>query len=479
MMSGSSPSQGSRGRREPRGGHTGRSGGGAGAQRRGPDIVRRTAYDVIRAVDERDAYANLLLPSLLRERDLTGRDAALATELTYGTLRGRGSYDAILATCSDRKISRIDPPLLDVLRLGLHQLLATRIPPHAAVGETVELARSVGGHGPASFTNAILRKVAHRDLEAWLAIVAPDADTDPVGHRSIVYSHPRWIVNALADALGPDRAELDDLLAADNDRPGVTLVVRPGRAKVGELLAAGASPAAYTPYGAYLTEGDPAAVPAVAQGRAGVQDEASQLVALALTRAPIDGPDRNWLDLCAGPGGKAALLSGIAAERDARLLACDALPHRARLVSKVVDDRAAVAVVDGTNPAWQPGSFDRVIADVPCTGLGALRRRPEARWRREPQSVASLGPLQRSLLTTALEAARPGGVVAYVTCSPHVAETRVVVDDVLAGRDDVERLDARTCLPDIAGLGDGPYVQFWPHRHGTDAMFLALLRRTA
>ena len=144
---------------------------------------------------------------------------------------------------------------------------------------------------------------------------------------------------------------------------------------------------------------------------------------------------------------------------------------------------ASVAVVtaDGTAPAWPPGTFDRVLADVPCSGLGALRRRPEARWRRSPEDVAALGPLQRALLAAALDSAAPGGVVAYVTCSPHLAETRDVVIDVLAGRDDVEVLDAPEVLPEVPGLRcpepHGAFAQFWPHRHGTDAIFLALLRR--
>jgi 16S rRNA (cytosine967-C5)-methyltransferase len=443
--------------------------GGNARPKRPRDPVRRTAFDVLRAVDERDAYANLLLPSLLRERGLAGRDAALATELTYGTLRGRGTYDAVLGMCSDRPVAKIDLPLLNVLRLGAHQVLGTRIPPHAAVGTAVDLARSVAGPGQAKFANAVLRKVASRDLDAWLAIVTPDDET---GRLAVVHSHPRWIVHALRDAAGA--GEIEALLAADNERPRVTLVARPGRSTVAEL---GGEPAAYSPYAAYLTEGDPAAVPAIAEGRAAVQDEASQLVAFALTRVELDGPDGRWLDLCAGPGGKAALLSGLAAERGAHLLACDLQPHRARLVRRAADPAAAVAVVDGTRPAWRPGTFDRVIADVPCSGLGALRRRPEARWRRGPETIARLGPLQRSLLGSALDAVRPGGVVAYVTCSPHLAETRVVVEDVLRGRDDAERLDARAYLEEVPDLGDGPYAQFWPHRHGTDAMFLALLRR--
>ena len=323
--------------------------------------------------------------------------------------------------------------------------------------------------------------MATRDLDAWLEIVAPQDET---GRLSVAYSHPRWIVSSLRDALGRDRDQIEDLLEADNDRPRVSLIAKPGRARVEDLLAAGAEPARYSPYGAYLPEGDPGAIDAVRDGRAGVQDEASQLVALALAAAPLEGPDRRWLDLCAGPGGKAGLLSALAGGRDARLLACDVQPHRARLVGRAVDERAGVVVVDGAVPAWRPGTFARVLVDVPCTGLGALRRRPEARWRRTPETVAELGPVQRRLLAAALDSVRPGGVVAYVTCSPHLAETRVVVDDVLRERPEVERLDASATLAEVSAtelpdLGPGPYAQFWPHRHGTDAMFLALLRRPA
>ncbi|GAA3153525.1 transcription antitermination factor NusB [Planomonospora alba] len=427
-------------------------------------------------MDERDAYANLLMPALLRERGLSGRDAGLATELAYGTLRGLGTYDEVIAACSDRAPHDLDPPLLDALRLGAHQLLKTRVPPHAAVGTTVDLVRLRVGAGPAKYANAVLRKVATRSLEQWLPIVAPDPAGDPVGHLAVAHSHPRWVVTALRDAVGGDLAETAALLAADNERPRVTLVARPGRCSVAELLDAGAAPADFSPYAAYLPEGDPGTVPAVAQGRAAVQDEASQLVALALTRVPVEGGDSRWLDMCAGPGGKAGLLDALAVQESARLLAAELQHHRARLVRQAVGE-AAVVTADGRVPAWRPGVFDRVMLDAPCTGLGALRRRPEARWRRDPASLPELGAVQRDLLGSALDAARPGGVVAYVTCSPHLAETAVVVGDVLRRRDDAEVLDARAYLPEAEGLGEGPYAQFWPHRHGTDAMFLALLRR--
>lgn len=453
------------------------------------DEARNAAYDLLRAVDERDAYANLLMPRLLRERGLKGRDAALATELAYGTLRGLGTYDAIIAMCGDRDP---DPPVADALRLGAHQLLKMRVPAHAAVGTTVDLVRLRIGVGASKFVNAVLRKISARTLDEWIPIVAPDREADLTGYLSVAHSHPRWIVSALRDALGAggDADAIEDLLEADNARPLVTLVARPGRSDVEELEEAGAESARYSPYAAYLPEGDPGQILAVAETRAAVQDEASQLVALALTRVPVDdaGRDERWLDMCAGPGGKAGLLDAIATHGDlsspdgypggAHLLAADVQYHRARLVWQTTR-QAAVVTADGTEPAWRGGVFDRVMLDAPCTGLGALRRRPEARWRRESASVAELGNLQRRLLETALDAVRPGGVVAYVTCSPHLLETQVVMSDVTKRRDDVELLDAREYLPEVAGLGPGPYAQFWPHRHGTDAMFLALVRKTS
>jgi 16S rRNA (cytosine967-C5)-methyltransferase len=436
----------------------------------------------LRAVDERDAYANLALADLLRDRGLHGRDAAFATELAYGTLRGVGTYDAVLAACVDRPLDAVDAPVRDVLRLGAHQLLAMRVPRHAAVAATVELARAVLGEGPGSFVNAVLRRVAFRDLSGWLAEVAPPREGDLLGHLSVVHSHPPWVVAALLDALGGDAAETEAALIADNTAPAVTLVARPGRVTVDELLAQsavfGARRGRWSPYAVELDRGDPADLLAVGEGRAGVQDEGSQLVALALVRAAVPGRDLRWLDMCAGPGGKAALLGALARQQDAWVTATEVAPHRARLVRRAAGSDANVVVADARRPPWQPGTFDRVLLDAPCTGLGALRRRPEARWRRQPSDLAALTELQRELLGSALDAVRPGGVVGYVTCSPHLAETRRVVDGVLATRDSVSREDARALLADVPHLGAGPDVQLWPHRHGTDAMYLSLLRRT-
>jgi 16S rRNA (cytosine967-C5)-methyltransferase len=447
------------------------------------DPAREAAFDVLAAIRDKDAYTNLVLPPLLRSRGITGRDAAFATELVSGTVRRQGTYDAVIAANVDRPLARVDAAVLDALRLGTHQLLAMRVPSHAAVGTSVDLVRAKVGQGPSGFVNAVLRKVAAHDLSGWVRRVAPDPASDPVGFSSVAHSHPRWVVSALAEALGSE-AELDALLAADNEPPKVTLVARPGLCSVEELVAAGGTASPLSPYAVQLASGDPGEVPAVAEGRAGVQDEGSQLVAVALSRAPVEGRDERWLDVCAGPGGKSALLAALAGHAGARLLASERQVHRAGLVASAPPTAGpgllGVVAADGTRPPWRDETFDRVLVDAPCSGLGALRRRPESRWRRTEADVAQLVPLQRALLTGALDSVRPGGVVAYVTCSPVLAETSGVVSAVLAERDDVHLEDAASLfpgVPDLAGPLPGT-VQLWPHRHGTDAMFLALLRRS-
>lgn len=446
------------------------------------DPARRAAYDVLHEVGAGDGYANLVIRQVLADRRLHGRDAGFATELVMGSLRQRGTLDAVLGACVDRPLAKLDPRVLDVLRLGAYQLLYLGTPAHAGVASSVDLAGEVCGPRPRGLVNAVLRKVSRRGLGDWLDDLA--AGHDPMAELALRTSHPRWIVAALRDALGPAAAgELPDLLAVDNEPPGVTLVARPGRITVDDLAAEApsAEPGRWSPLAVRLGGGRPGDLAAVREQRAGVQDEGSQLTALALADAPLDGgPDSRWLDLCAGPGGKAALLAALAAQRGAELLAVEPRAARARLVARALAGSPGAHLVvraDGRTGPWRPGTFDRVLVDAPCTGLGVLRRRPESRWRRTPADVAALAGLQRELLRAALAAARPGGLVAYVTCSPHIAETDLVVDDVLRGRADVEEVDARAGLPTPElEVGPGPRFRLWPHRHGTDGMFCALLR---
>lgn len=449
------------------------------------DPARRLAFDVLSAVDGRDAYANLVLPGLVRKRGLSGRDAAFAVELANGTLRRQGTYDAVLARCVHKDLDTLEPPVLRVLRLGTHQILSMRVPAHAAVSTSVDLVRQGVGERAVTLVNAVLRKVAQHDLAGWLDLVTRQADE--FASLAVQHSHPEWIVREFETALQGDRQQLQALLAADNREPSVTLAARPGRSTVEELIAAGGTTGRWSPYAVELVSGDPGEIPAVAESRAGVQDEGSQLVSLALANASVDGSDGRWLDLCAGPGGKAALLAALAEQRSAELLAADRHEHRARLVRAALGyggepdavGSLGVVVADGTLPAWPAAGFDRVLADVPCTGLGALRRRPEARWRHRSADVDVLVPLQQALLRAAVESVRPGGVVGYVVCSPLPAETRGVVDAVLDECADLVEEDARALLSDVPDLGPGPHVQLWPHLHGTDAMFLSVLRRSA
>jgi 16S rRNA (cytosine967-C5)-methyltransferase len=420
-------------------------------------------------VEERDAYANLVMPALLKEHGLADRDAGFATELGYGTLRMQGQHDAILALNVDRPLDSVDPSVVTVLRLGLHQLHQMRVPDHAAVGETVELARAVLGESRASFVNAVLRSVAKKPLEQWLAAIS---EVSPSDHLAVTYSHPQWIVDAFAEVL-PSQEEVEALLKADNEPAGVTLVVRNEKLR-DQLKEEGALPGRYSPW-ALEWSGSLAGLPGLGTPDLGVQDEGSQLVTLAMTRVPVEDEER-WLDMCAGPGGKAALLSRIAADRSAKIsiVANEISAHRARLVQAVVGENTEVRVGDGREVE---GLFDRVLIDAPCSGIGALRRRPEARWRRTARDVGQLRPLQLELLITGLAALKPGGVLAYVTCSPHLAETVGIVQGALRQNPGFKVLPACEFLPEVIGGERGDFLQLWPHRHGTDGMFLALIQR--
>lgn len=450
--------------------------------------ARAVAYDVLRAVTTDEAYANLLLPHAIERAKLDAQDAGLATELTYGTLRRRGTYDAIIAAAADRGIDRIDPPVLDALRLGVHQLLSTRVASHAAVNESVELARRHGGgRGAAGFANAVLRRVSRETPGHWMERITAGArsDDERLGLQS---AHPVWIVRALRRALSAEgRAdELDALLAADNEAPRVAMIALPGLADIpDDARTARFAPTAFTTRG-----GDPEALIRSSGGRIRVQDEGSQLAALALSRfRPVEAGER-WLDLCAGPGGKTALLAAEALAGGAVLDANEISPARAGLVRRAVASvplEVEVTEEDGRDRAARAaGEYDRILVDAPCTGIGALRRRPEARWRKTPADVPDLTALQLDLVRAGLGALKPGGVLAYVTCSPHLAETAGVLAEVRREFGDaVEELDARAVVREIAGSdidlpdqADGSLrAQLWPHRHGTDAMSVALLRR--
>lgn len=446
---------------------------------------RTVALELLFSVEFDEAYANLLLPKLLTASRLDERDSALAQELSFGALRWQLFYDRVIEECANRYADEIDLKALIVLRLGVHQLLGMRTPAHAALDETVELAKQFVSRGAAGFVNGVLRRVSERTRDQWLSVVLEGLE-NPAERLAVEFSHPIWVVKALQQALALDgrESELQDLLLADNIAPLVSLVALPGLAKKSDFEDLPIGPA--SPIGAQLDSGDPNNLVAFREGRIRVQDQGSQLAALALVEVKAISPGEKWLDLCAGPGGKAALLAAEAKVNSAQLTCNEISTHRAKLVEqalKVVDRKIQVTVEDGRTYANNnQNKFDRILLDAPCTGLGALRRRPESRWRKAQTDVAELSHLQEQLLQSAWDCLKPGGVLAYVTCSPHLAETNAIVDWAKKKLTGLALLDANAVL---AGLNPNLHLnhnrkttQLWPHIHQTDAMFIALLAKS-
>jgi len=435
-----------------------------------PDAARLLAFDLLTEVNRNEGYSNLLLPQALNASKLDDRDRSLVTELLYGTIRMQGKHDWVLAQISDRPWNEVDPGIVDICRLGVHQIHEMRIPDHAAVAATVEVARKRIGESKASFVNALLRSVTRTSLEDWFAPL--DAITDPIERLAIQYSHPEWIVSSYYDLLR-DWNEVESALKINNEAATPTLVSWPGFSTQQDLIEIGGEPTDFSPYGAHW-KGNPGALDLIKERKIGVQDEGSQLVAQVFAQV---AQGASWLDLCAGPGGKAALLSSIARQRDIRFTANEISAARAQLVMQVVHgDR--VLVSDGRMIGSSVEKFDAILIDAPCTGLGALRRRPEVRWRRTLQDLRELTQLQRELVDAAIQALKPGGVLGYATCSPHLAETSVQVVDIKRKHPELQQVIVDEYLPtSLVGATRDGAMSLWTHKHGTDAMYLALFRK--
>ena len=435
-----------------------------------PEASRLLAFDLLTEVNRNEGYSNLLLPQALNSSKLDERDKSLVTELLYGTIRMQGKHDWVLAQISDRPWTEVDPGIVDICRMGVHQIHEMRIPDHAAVASTVEVARKRLGESKASFVNALLRNVTRKSQEDWFLPLS--AISDPVERMSIQYSHPEWIVSAYYDLL-KNWDEVEQALAINNEAATPTLVSWPGLSTIDDLKSIGGEPTTFSPYGAHW-KGNPGALDLIKARKIGVQDEGSQLVASVFAAASAG---TNWLDMCAGPGGKAALLSNIAREKKIVFTANEVSAVRADLVRQVVNgDR--VLVGDGREIGDLEEKFDAILIDAPCTGLGALRRRPEVRWRRNLQDLRELTQLQRELIDSGIKALTVGGILGYATCSPHLAETTIQVSDLKRKHGNMEQIDVSPFLPDNLENSERDHAMaLWTHRTGTDAMFLALFKK--
>ena len=435
---------------------------------------RLLAYDLITQVNRGGAFANLRLPELLADSDLELRDRAFATELSYGVLRMQGKHDYAISAKIDRPFTELDEKVVDLLRIGVHQIFEMRVPVHAAVSETVELARQVAGEAKATYINALLRAIA-ADSELYSRLEADDT-VENLEKFSILYSHPKWIISAYFDQL-KDWDAVVDLLKINNVPVPPNIVAWPGKSTVEEILRTGGSK---LPLGTYSVLSDhlPNEYPAIKDKRAGIQDVGSQLISEIFFATKIEGA-LSWLDLCAGPGGKAALLNNLIENQapECSFLANEPSEHRAELVARVIP-RKQIVSFDGRNYQDFGRTFDRILIDAPCSGLGALRRRPEARWRRTVSDLKELLPLQRDLIDSAYEMLNPGGIIGFATCSPLLAETKAQVLDARYRHKDLELLDIAQYSPAGAtGVNPDGTLQLWTHINGSDSMFMALLRK--
>ena len=446
-------------------------------------MSREVAFDLLNRIQSDDAYANLLLPTLIKRAKLDSRDAAFVQELAFGTIRNWLLYEKIIEAASSRKIDDIEPDAQIVLVLGAHQLLEMRVPTHAAINESVNLAKTKASKGSVGFVNAVLRKIALKERDDWIDLVTKGLSE--LEAFSIQYSHPSWIVQAFKAALASRGTEqqLEDLLASNNLAPKVSIAALPGFCSR-EDFETEEHAESMSPIGLEIS-GNPASVELVNKGFARVQDQGSQLVTLALVSAPIEVNDDNWLDMCAGPGGKAAIMAALSLNSVKKFVPNEVSKHRAQLVANALEPLGnfEIRTLDGRAYGQGKEKFSRILLDAPCTGLGSLRRRPESRWRRSTDDLVNLVKLQRELIESAWEALEPGGILGYVTCSPHLSETTGQIAWAEGKfKEKLELMNANQVLnslnPALKLDESLRTTQLWPHIHGTDAMFLALMRKS-
>ena len=433
--------------------------------------ARQIALELLNRVRASESYINLLLPKELAKHDISDADRGLVQELSYGVLRWQLQYDAIIDHLTPGKT--LSPGLRAAIQLGLHQLFRMRVPTHAAINETVDLVKHFEASA-AGLSNAVLRNAERAGHDNLLALLTEGQDD--LTRLSIEYSHPKWIISGMKSALELDGrpSELSELLAANNLTPVVNLIAITTSA-VAELEALGLERGTASPNG-FLCIGNPLEYLSIPGVR--VQDQGSQLVALAISK--VADKAGTWLDMCSGPGGKAAVLEH-AVSGTGNLVCYEPHVKRAKLVTSALRDPESTPVLVKRGQDAPESSFAAILLDAPCAGLGSLRRKPESRWTKTPEQLPSLTKLQAELIDAAVLALEPGGMLMYATCSPLVIETNAQIGAALDRHANMSLVDLVSVLQELSpGLElntTRKTVQLWPHKDGTDAMFMALLKK--
>ena len=439
--------------------------------------ARDTALDILLRVEHHGAFASELLHSDRLSR-LSTQDRGLATELVMGVLRWRSRLDEAISTVSSQKLSKLDPEVLESLRLAAYQIgFLQRIPAHAAVNDSVELVKRKKKRSAAPFVNGVLRKLI-ATKSAFEPVLAPGPKTIP--ELVTMYAHPLWLVDRWASRYGLQAAEA---ICSHNQQVPTTSIHVTDDAVLPELEDAGIKlePGSLVSNARRVTSGDITKTRALLEGRIAIQDEASQLIAMLVGRG------ERLLDCCAAPGGKTAIL----AERNPQsaVLAAEIHEHRAQTMQQRLRRHANVKVITAdTTSLTGEKDFDRILADVPCSGTGTLARNPEIKWRLQPSDLADLHARQVNILRAALTKLKPGGRLVYSTCSLETEENEQVVTDALSGetryeilelRSELEQLrnEGETSFPDPALLLDGPFLRTLPGKFPADGFFATLIQR--
>ena len=437
--------------------------------------ARDTALEVLLSISSANAWSDGSLKRTIAKNGLDSRDAALASRIAYGVIQNRMYLDYYISLWCTQKAERLEPLILNILRIGAYQILfMDKVPDRAAVHETVELVKRRGKARAAGMVNAVLRKcVASKSTLPRLP------QNDPLRRMTVQYSHPRWLVERLVSLVGAEEAE--EFLRLDNRPVATCIQTNPLKTTPEELAQelrdAGVSVQPH-PWLVGCFEitgtGDLERLPAFAEGRCTVQDAAARLAAMAAAPAPGD----RVLDVCAAPGGKSFAMAMEMGNRG-DILSCDIHPHKLKLIENgaarlgITIVRTALADGRERHAAWVEQA-DVVLADVPCSGLGIIRKKPDIRWK-DPAALAALPAIQRAILGNAAAYVRPGGVLVYSTCTVLPEENGGVVTDFLSGHPEFVKEDF-----DLPGMGScSGDATLWPQRTRTDGFYICRMRRRA
>jgi 16S rRNA (cytosine967-C5)-methyltransferase len=444
------------------------------------DAARETALKILYEINEKGAYSNIALNKHFSAHDLSDRDRAFITELVYGVVKWKLTLDRTIAACSKIRMEKLSPWIKNILRLGAYQLqYLTKVPPSAAVNESVKLARRYGHKASAGYVNAVLRNISGGGGKE----AVPDKSKDPAGYLSVRYSYPKWITEKFLELFGEEFAE--SLLDAGNKAPELT--VRANTLKVGTdgLIEAlreegvDAQPGRHAGEAAVIRSSvSVAGLEAFRRGLFQVQDESSMLAVMVL--APQ--PGEKVFDACSAPGGKATHMAQLM-NNHGLITAMDIHEHKLKLV-KDASDRLGTGIIrtelhDAAAVAPQhEGVYDRVLLDAPCSGLGIIRRKPDIKWARENRDIESITALQRRLISSVSKALKPGGVMVYSTCTLLPEENECIVREFLNNNNEFYEDDIAAYLPpELAKYSRGCMLQLYPNRDGIDGFFIARLAR--